>query len=573
MHHCVVEHRQRARARARRWSSAWSTATRSSSSIAGRDEPVRLIGIDTPETRRPAHARSQCFGPEASAARRELLPPGTVVRLERDVEARDRYDRLLAYVFRAADGLFVNLVLARGRLRRRRSPSRRTSPTPSEFRAAAAAAAPGRHWACGAPAATPDGADRAAGSVGAVTSLAERLGYRPDDRLLIINCDDLGVVPRRQRRHLRGPARRRRHQRHADGAVPLGPRGRRPVPRRGRRRAPHAQRRVRAATAGARSPTRRRCSTATAASRARSTDVWDHADLDEVRRELPGPGRAGDPVGLRRQPPRQPHGHAAAAPRVLRRLPRPRRRVRAAAPPLGASRPSATIGFPFRRLAAEEGVLFPDHFVPAQRRAAARTIERVLADLRAGRHRGVRPPGVDTPELRALSPHWAARVDDHALVVHDDALGEAIARTGVHLHRVPPAPQRAARPPDAPSPGGLVAAVAVAVARDGRARPRAATTPTSPAAPTSPTRSRTSVATVTVDVVGLDPATVEVTAGRRRDAHERRRRAASHRGRSTARSTRARSSPGDSTLVVLAEPGDRGVRGRARPRANRRGAR
>lgn len=42
-----------------------------------------------------------------------MLPDGTPVRLERDREARDRYDRLLAYVFRARDGLFVNLALAR----------------------------------------------------------------------------------------------------------------------------------------------------------------------------------------------------------------------------------------------------------------------------------------------------------------------------------------------------------------------------------------------------------------------------------------------------------------------------
>lgn len=69
---------------------------------------VRLIGINTPESvdpRRPV----QCFGREASAHLDEMLPPGTPLRLVRDVEARDRYDRLLAYVYRAADGLFVNL--------------------------------------------------------------------------------------------------------------------------------------------------------------------------------------------------------------------------------------------------------------------------------------------------------------------------------------------------------------------------------------------------------------------------------------------------------------------------------
>jgi micrococcal nuclease len=81
--------------------------------IGGRREHVRLIGIDTPETvdpRRPV----QCFGPEASAHTNRLLPPGTPVRLERDTEARDAYDRLLVYVHRSADGLFVNLDLAAG---------------------------------------------------------------------------------------------------------------------------------------------------------------------------------------------------------------------------------------------------------------------------------------------------------------------------------------------------------------------------------------------------------------------------------------------------------------------------
>lgn len=76
--------------------------------IGGTEERVRLIGINTPESvdpRRPV----QCFGREASAHLDELLPPGTPLRIVRDVEARDRYKRLLAYVYRARDGLFVNL--------------------------------------------------------------------------------------------------------------------------------------------------------------------------------------------------------------------------------------------------------------------------------------------------------------------------------------------------------------------------------------------------------------------------------------------------------------------------------
>ena len=46
---------------------------------------------------------------------------------------------------------------------------------------------------------------------------------------------------------------------------------------------------------------------------------------------VPGPGRAGDLLGLRRVAPRQPHGHDAAAPRLLRRVPRDRGRLRPAA--------------------------------------------------------------------------------------------------------------------------------------------------------------------------------------------------------------------------------------------------
>jgi micrococcal nuclease len=70
-------------------------------------ETVRLIGIDTPETVRP-DSPVECFGPEATAFTSSLLPVGTSVRVERDLEARDDYGRLLGYVYRSVDGLFVN---------------------------------------------------------------------------------------------------------------------------------------------------------------------------------------------------------------------------------------------------------------------------------------------------------------------------------------------------------------------------------------------------------------------------------------------------------------------------------
>ena len=60
-------------------------------------ETVRILGADTPETKDPRKP-VQCFGPEASAYTHRRLA-GRVVTLERDVETRDKYGRLLAYVY------------------------------------------------------------------------------------------------------------------------------------------------------------------------------------------------------------------------------------------------------------------------------------------------------------------------------------------------------------------------------------------------------------------------------------------------------------------------------------------
>ena len=81
-------------------------------SIGGRSETVRLIGIDTPES--VARTRPvQCYGKEASQRLAAMLPAGTSVTLIRDIEPRDMYSRLLAYVVRSSDELFVNLELVR----------------------------------------------------------------------------------------------------------------------------------------------------------------------------------------------------------------------------------------------------------------------------------------------------------------------------------------------------------------------------------------------------------------------------------------------------------------------------
>lgn len=72
-------------------------------------EKVRYIGIDTPETvdpRKPV----QCFGVEASAKNKELVE-GKLARLEKDATDRDKYGRLLRYVW--VGGVFVNLELVK----------------------------------------------------------------------------------------------------------------------------------------------------------------------------------------------------------------------------------------------------------------------------------------------------------------------------------------------------------------------------------------------------------------------------------------------------------------------------
>lgn len=83
-------------------------------------ERVRYIGMDTPEIvdpRKPV----QCFGRESAARNRELVE-GKAVRLARDISDRDKYHRLLRYVYlvdglpseaSAKEGTFVNLELVR----------------------------------------------------------------------------------------------------------------------------------------------------------------------------------------------------------------------------------------------------------------------------------------------------------------------------------------------------------------------------------------------------------------------------------------------------------------------------
>lgn len=70
--------------------------------------PVRLIGIDTPEV----HGGAECFGTQASRFAARLVPLGSRVRYRVGVEERDRYGRVLAYIW-LADGRMLNRVMVR----------------------------------------------------------------------------------------------------------------------------------------------------------------------------------------------------------------------------------------------------------------------------------------------------------------------------------------------------------------------------------------------------------------------------------------------------------------------------
>lgn len=81
--------------------------------IAGEQKTVRLLNVDTPETKHPQEP-VQCMGPEATEMLKDLLEPGDRVKLEYDIERTDRYGRTLAGVFK--DDSLVNADLARAGL-------------------------------------------------------------------------------------------------------------------------------------------------------------------------------------------------------------------------------------------------------------------------------------------------------------------------------------------------------------------------------------------------------------------------------------------------------------------------
>src|SRR5688500_10480418 len=159
-------------------------------------------------------------------------------------------------------------------------------------------------------------------------------------------------------------------------------------------------------------------------------EVWDHADLDEVRRELRTQVERAILWGFDVSHLDSHMGTLMLRPEffdVYLEL-----AVDFGLPlRLSGASSERVVGFPFRKLAAEEGVLFPDNFVLVRGVGSRRTLERVVFDLRPGVTEVYVHPAADLPELRSLAPDWAARVDDHDLVTTDRAFSSMLDRAGV----------------------------------------------------------------------------------------------------------------------------------------------
>ncbi len=90
----------------------------------------------------------------------------------------------------------------------------------------------------------------------------------------------------------------------------------------------------------------------------------------------------------------------------------------------------ATAGFPVRRLAAEHGVLVADHVAVVE---GGRGLERAIRHLRPGVTEVRLRPAVETPELRSFEPGWATRAQDLLALTQDRDLAVLLERAGAHL--------------------------------------------------------------------------------------------------------------------------------------------
>lgn len=157
-------------------------------------------------------------------------------------------------------------------------------------------------------------------------------------------------------------------------------------------------------------------------------DLWDHADIDEVRRECRAQVERAVSWGVE---PTHLTTHLLALQQrpeffdvLLEVACEAELPVR-----LESGDAETAAGFPFRRLAEEEGVLMPDHFRLVRGGARAH-LEQVIADLSPGVTEVALAPALAAEEIRAIDPHAAGRFDDLA-VLTDRALGDRLERLDI----------------------------------------------------------------------------------------------------------------------------------------------
>jgi chitin disaccharide deacetylase len=161
-------------------------------------------------------------------------------------------------------------------------------------------------------------------------------------------------------------------------------------------------------------------------------DMWDHADLDEVRRECRAQIERAILWGFD-------VSHLDAHLDALQMRPEYfdvylDMALEFALPvridgPVGPDQ----LGFPARQVAEDAGVVFVDRVVPMPRAGLRESLEAWVAGLEPGVSELRLHPAVDTPELRAVAPDWAARVGDWRLACEGTGLKEALDAAGVAL--------------------------------------------------------------------------------------------------------------------------------------------
>ncbi|MDH3704968.1 MAG: ChbG/HpnK family deacetylase [Acidimicrobiia bacterium] len=159
-------------------------------------------------------------------------------------------------------------------------------------------------------------------------------------------------------------------------------------------------------------------------------DLWDHADIEEVRRECRAQVERAVLWGLRLT-------HLTTHLNTLQQRPEffdvytdlgvdfglPLR--------LEGTEAAERAGFPFRSLAADEGIVVPDHFRYIRPDEPVDLIA-LIGELEYGVTELHLEPAVDTPELRAADPRWPVRVEAHRQLC-DPATTRAIDEAGIEL--------------------------------------------------------------------------------------------------------------------------------------------